>query len=281
MLRLREAPELPGPAALGLEDYTPLFAKEPRLERVERLPDGRDGRERWRLPLPGTPGADGRLTGPPRGAGTGWLELWRWRGGAVFGPRPADRTWNLLCSLRAAGVATPMPLFVAADGLFERSSVLLLRELEGYSPWLAAWRAATPRDRRLLERALEAFVARLARAGVRADGFVLDDVRVAPKAVEDEALDGGADCAALAIAGLREERARGSLTKNRMPSLTLAEPAGLAAGTWSEAARRTLWSRLAPALEEARSLRLELRLARALSGTRDRSARRAFVRALH
>ena len=130
------APGIPDPWALGADDAHALLEGELwGSASAEDLPAG-PGWETQRLPLPGTPlpGED-RLRGAPRGAGTGWLRLrrfapWgtleglRWRLRAPGGATPAEREWNLLCHLRAAGVATVEPLAVVADGGSGRSALL-------------------------------------------------------------------------------------------------------------------------------------------------------------
>ena len=273
------APELPGVDALGVVDFDALFGARLGLDRQTVLAPGRGGCGRIRFALPGTPGDDGRLTGSPKGAGTGWVELWRWEaGGLKLG---GEETWNLLCHLRAKGVATGMPLAVASKGWLRRRSLVVVRELTDHTPWLSAWTAASPGDRHLLERALGAFVGRLARAGVDASGFELADVVVAPEHEDHAHSEAGdeIDCAAKAIASLRETRAQHSWRKNRMPSLVLAEPGGVQLGEFDADRRLHVWERLIADLGPARSSRLELRLGSALSGERDRGPRQRFLRA--
>ena len=110
---------------------------------MERLAQG-PGWSLFRLPLPGTPLDDGGpLTSPPKGSGTGWVRLLRFDGGpkrrlwsARFThPRSAslaERRWNLVCVLRAAGVVTPEPLAVVAEGSAVTSprSAIVWREAE-------------------------------------------------------------------------------------------------------------------------------------------------------
>ncbi len=135
-LRCTLAPGIQDPWALGADDARALLEGELwGSASAEDLPAGR-GWDTVRLPLPGTPlpGED-RLRGAPRGAGTGWLRLrrfapWgpltglRWRLRAPGGASPAEREWNLLCHLRAAGVATVEPLAVVADPRSGRSALL-------------------------------------------------------------------------------------------------------------------------------------------------------------
>lgn len=177
-------PGVPGREALGAQRFEDFMgedggalAEEHRAELVEE----QLGRRVLRVPLPGTPGADGRFTGPPKGAGTGWVRVVRYRGAGLFenlrarftAPRsasPGARDWNLLCHLRACGVGTPEPLAVgsASESGFSARSFLVTRELERAArldDWLAAEREPGERQRGV--RALAEFLARLFRSRVR------------------------------------------------------------------------------------------------------------------
>ena len=142
-LRCAFAPGVPDAWSLGAESVEGLL--EGALwgrDSQELLEESGDGS--WclsRVPLPGTPlpGQEG-LRGAPRGIGTGWIRLrsyapwsaWRSLGSRLSAPggaTPAEREWNLLCHLRAAGVATVEPLAVVADGA-SRRSVLVTRDVD-------------------------------------------------------------------------------------------------------------------------------------------------------
>jgi hypothetical protein len=222
-----EVPELDALGAAQLEDFLDGGARLVTGARVERLEGGR-GRTLLRVPLPGTPDAGGRRIEAPRGAGTGWLRVsvyqrgplsrWGSRWGAPVSSSPAARRWNLLCHLRANGVGAPQPL-----ALLERSrglrqlSVCVEAELAGFDPlpaWVARARGgARARGLRALGLALSA----LDRSGVRLARACAAGVLVA-----DDPQAGDEDCAALAIARLREEHghwsARG-LTRARLPAI--------------------------------------------------------------
>ena len=142
-IRVRLAPELPELGSLGVEEPAELLDAPLPRPRAEVL-ESSDFWECLRMPLPGTPSAEGaKRTEAPRGAGTGWVLLERWRRvplgrllGLRFGsPRSlsvAERHWNLLCYLRANGIGTPEPLAVGArgGGLVSRDSFLVTRAFE-------------------------------------------------------------------------------------------------------------------------------------------------------
>jgi len=132
-----------------------------------------------RVSLPGTPDARGHLTGAPRGAGTGFVYLRRYRAASArrrlearfTRPRSeslAEREWNLLCHLRAAGVTTPEPLAVGGErrALFSARSFLVTRELDGMLR-AERWFAGEPdaRARRLALRAIGLCLRRVVRSG--------------------------------------------------------------------------------------------------------------------
>ncbi|MFT5289025.1 MAG: hypothetical protein ACI8QS_001205 [Planctomycetota bacterium] len=142
-ITFRLAPDLPSFDSLGVSSPGVLLDEERPLDRA-RLVASEGAFERLLLPLPGTPlEPGGSMTESPRGAGTGWVQLDRWRRvplgtllGLRFGnPRSssvADRQWNLLCHLRAQGIGTPEPLAVGArgKGLVCRDSFLVTRAFE-------------------------------------------------------------------------------------------------------------------------------------------------------
>ena len=174
---LKFGPGVPGREALGaksLEDFLGTgegLHGEARMELVRE--DG--ARSLLRYPLPGTPSDDGNLTGSPRGAGTGWVRLARYRGGGFMesmrtrftAPRSeslAAREWNLLCVLRSKGVGTPEPLAVGGGA---RCSFLVTRELSKVQPvaeWLLENHCGENRCNGLA--ALASFFGRLSRSGV-------------------------------------------------------------------------------------------------------------------
>ena len=179
---LRLAPDVPDLAGLGAECFEDLMGWTEGLvggPRAELLQEGA-GWRLWRVPLPGTPDAAGKVTERPRGAGTGWIRIKRFEGGGIvramgarFGqPRSssfAGREWNLLCRLREEGVPSPEPLAVGevSAPLFSPASVLVTRELEDVQP-IGAWLEERPdaRNRARLSRALGVFFRRLFQAGV-------------------------------------------------------------------------------------------------------------------
>lgn len=284
--RLRLAAELPDLGALGVEDAAPLLAGEPGA-RAELVCDER-GLRRLRLALPGTPGPDGRVCGAPRGAGTGWVVLSSWRepplgellAGRFRAPRSAslaERAWNLLCHLRAAGVGTPEPLAVGARGrgLVARRSFLVTRELRGFVP-LASFAAALAgaRDERAAARAAATFLARLLRARYVAPPLSGEVLRVRAEPPE---LPGTGEavhaCEADALA----------LRRNRLPGFALADVrGGRVTRRFRPRAVARMLSGLAPELAAA-GVRAELLAAvlrGALRGGLARDERRALLRAL-
>ena len=179
-----------------------------------------------RVPLPGTPDESGRLTGRPAGLGTGYLVVTRWRRtpwrelmrARVTRPRSAsaaERDWNLLCLLRAAGVGTPDPLAVGTSERGAGDSVLVTRELERCLE-LPAWlETARGEVRRLGLAALGGTLRRIAAAGVELPRLHAEHVRLTEPACGLEILDGGAcsagppDPAADPTAGMRRNKAPG------------------------------------------------------------------------
>ena len=175
-LTLQLAPGVPDSAALGAEDARDLL----RGDGMEGAPHAelmaQEGAVAlFRLPLPGTPVGSEGLRGRPRGAGTGWIYLRRYERAGLLeslrarlgAPRSlslAALEWNLLCHLRAAGVATPEPLAVASEGgsFFAQRSALVTRALEGTLP-LLEWidREPDPRRQGLALRAVGLCLGRL------------------------------------------------------------------------------------------------------------------------
>ncbi len=175
--RIRFASGVDGLEALGATSIDDLFRPEglATFARAEEIPDFVE--RVVRVPLPGTPDAAGRVHERPRGAGTGWivLRVFRsWRGalsGRFTRPRStseAERRWNLACHLRAAGVATPDLVAVAArgNGLWSGTSALVVRDLERMIP-LDAWLHSemTEEERRLGIEAVGAALERVERSG--------------------------------------------------------------------------------------------------------------------
>jgi len=204
-LRLRWAGPAPraGLAALGVDGPAPLLAAEPA-----QLPRGRElaaapGTRRVAFALPGTPDVRGNLTGRPGELGTGWVwltghrsavaPLLRARFGAPRSASLAERDWNVLCLLRAAGVGTPEPLCVGAlgHGLVARRSFLVVRALEDAFPfprWLATDGLGAERARGLA--ALGALCARLARTGLVLPALAPEHLWVTPSGSGECETDG-------------------------------------------------------------------------------------------
>ena len=171
-------PGVPGRESLGAETLDDLLGSgtglldEARIELVSETKTRID----LRYPLPGTPDASGNLTGSPRGAGTGWVRLVRYREASFVesvrsrftAPRSeslAARDWNLICALRASGVGTPEPLAVGGDG---RRSFLVTRELTNMvraTDFFVVNRSNQVRSDALV--ALGTFLGRVLRSGVR------------------------------------------------------------------------------------------------------------------
>lgn len=161
-IKLRLAPGVVDLASLGdapAEAWLRADAGDLNARATAASPDparaGRRGEQHLRLPLPGTPGADGRRLEPPRGSGTGWLHLHRYAAGGaralaarLTAPRSsslAARHWNLICHLRAQGVGAPELVLLGEaaggpghSGHSARSgqwgSFLVTRELAGFTP---------------------------------------------------------------------------------------------------------------------------------------------------
>jgi len=173
--------------APGIQNLRALGAEAPRdvlgtggelvgESRADILRADREARI-LRCPLPGTPDASGSMQGAPRGAGTGWIHVRRyhdastrrWLGARFTHPRSeslAAREWNLLCHLRASGVATPEPMALVEEPavLFANRSCLVTRELEDTAPLLEALAQARGVGRLFLLRAVSSMLARLFRS---------------------------------------------------------------------------------------------------------------------
>jgi len=135
----------------------------------------------------------------------------------------AEREWNLLCTLRAAGVPTAEPLGVASESraIAARRALLVTRELDGMLP-LPSWleRFDDERDRRQLSRALGLFLGKLAATGVRLPALHWSSIVAHAKS------GGRSDCAAERIVDLRERTAIGGLELSGLPELALADVRG-------------------------------------------------------
>jgi hypothetical protein len=234
---IRLAPGIPDLRALGAGGFAELAGLEGGLEEEARVRvvSRRPGEVLLCLPLPGTPGEDGRIRSRPRGAGTGWIYLRRYRGASLARrlrvrlttPRSrslAARDWNLLCHLRAQGVGAPEPLAVAEEGGsgFARCSVLVTRALEDMLP-LPRWLDAHPGERRAarLARALGSFLRRLFDSGVRLPA--LEPARILASRAP------GQECALAQIAqarGQHEHSPVPGLALGRLPELALTSVAG-------------------------------------------------------
>jgi hypothetical protein len=272
--RLQLAPGVPDLGALGVAALDELLDERRLPGRAEVLE--RDARGSLvRYPLPGTAGADGRRGGKPRGAGTGWLVLRRWRGAPLFAllrarftrPRSAslaERAWNVACHLRAHGVGTPdlVAVGAAGAGLVSRRSFLVLRELDGYES-LERWLALDLSDaaRRRGAEALGRALGRILAAGVVLPRL---DARSTFLSIEP---DPGAGNACIAESG--------GPPQNRLPSVavTALEDARLDA---RDPAGRTaaLLGSLAPAARAAPHLCARAALRAARGAGLDRAARR-------
>lgn len=236
-LRLRWAGPAPsaGLGALGVDDPEALLAADPlRLARARELPAA-PGSHRVAFALPGTADVRGNLTGRPGELGTGfvWLTshrpplgaLLRARFGAPRSASLAEREWNVLCLLRAAGVGTPEPLCVGAlgQGLVARRSFLVVRALEDAFPfprWLATDGLGAERERGLA--ALGALLARLARTGLVLPELAPEHLWVTPSGSGECETDGP---------GLR---------KNKLPGVSVVDVRGARRARSAHESRRAL-----------------------------------------
>ncbi len=191
--RILFAPPVDGLPALGAESTEDFFQPD-RLATWSRASvlNSRAGDQVVRLPLPGTRDESGRAYERPRGAGTGYVILRRYRKSLRGGlharlshPRSesfAEREWNLSCKLREAGVGTPDLMLAAARGtaFFARESVLVVRELEGMLPlneWLAS-EILTDEERELGLESITQTFGRLNRSGIVLPELELGDIFV-------------------------------------------------------------------------------------------------------
>jgi len=288
---VRLAPELPDLASLGADGPEVLLEGCGGLETADRIEVVRaqGSYTHLRLPLPGTPDAEGKWREPPRGAGTGWLRVRHWRDvplellrARLHAPRStshAARRWNLACHLLASGVGAPRPLaLIERQRGLRTTSVLVEFELEGFEP-LPRWLERTPsgpaRTRGL--RSLALAVSALMRSGTWLSGCRAQDVLVA----EDEPAlsDCGVERLARLQADLARWRARG-LVRARLPAIAFA---GLDGGTLRAdlpPARRLTWlAGLERTLPEAVRPVSRERARLALGALADvRAARTALVR---
>jgi len=191
--RILFAPAVDGFPALGAESAEDLFQPD-RLATWSRaeLVSSRTGDLVARVPLPGTRDAEGRVHERPRGAGTGYVLLRRYRTSLRDGlharlsnPRSeslAEREWNLSCKLREAGVGTPDLMAAVARGsaIFAKESVLVVRDLDGLLP-LDTWLASDELNESERELGLESIsgaVERLGRSQVVLPELELRDIFV-------------------------------------------------------------------------------------------------------
>jgi len=210
-------------ADLGLDSSAPLFSGGAELGPRREVLEDSPARLRVRFALPGTPDARGNLSAKPRALGTGFLwltiprgstrELLRARFTAPRSLSLAEREWNLLCVLRAAGVGTCEPLLVGAlgAGLVSARSFLLVRAPAVAFPlsrWLRTDALGAERERGLA--ALGLFLGRLGRAGVRLAGLSAADLWITPS--------GSGEC--------ETHGPESGLRKNKLPGVTLVEPRG-------------------------------------------------------
>lgn len=202
------APDVPGFESLGAADASDFLFDPPSVvtgDRIERVGAA------LRLPLPGTPDDTGRQREKPRGAGTGWLFLHRYRGGGLEAwrarfthPRStslAARHWNLICHLQANGLAAPQLVAMGerAPAVAGAESFLITRELEGFVP--LAERLAAERDRGVRRRALRSLA--LALQQLFRCGAWLPRTSATNLLVQARDSD---DCVALQITNLRSEQ---------------------------------------------------------------------------
>ena len=173
------APGVPNLQALGAEAPCDVLGMGGELVMEGRASILRADREAriLRCPLPGTPDESGRMQNAPRGAGTGWMHVRRyhdastrtWLVARFTHPRSeslAAREWNLICHLRASGVATPEPMALVEQPavLFANHSCLVTRELEDTEPLLQALVQSGLNERNDLLRAASSMLARLFRS---------------------------------------------------------------------------------------------------------------------
>lgn len=179
---IRLWPGVPDLLALGAESFEDLMGESGELEgeSVAEVRPSPAGCRILRVPLPGTVHQPGKKPSRPRGAGTGYVDVIRWTGGAWserFGtrfkaPRSssfAARAWNLLCHLREAGVGTAEPMAMGQEQapIFAKRSFLVTRALEPMMSLVEYLdENQEPEDQRHLAHALGLFLRRIFQAGV-------------------------------------------------------------------------------------------------------------------
>jgi hypothetical protein len=214
-VHFRTAPGVPGLEALGAARAEDWLGDGSALETGDRIEVVSQGAVETvaRLPLPGTPDADGVQREKPRGAGTGWLVLRVFRGGGAdllrarfTQPRStslAARRWNLICHLGAHGIGAPQLVAMGEAGPSE--SFVLERELDGFVPLPVLVASDLPLERRrLIQRSVGLSLAALFRSGTWLPELRLEHLLVQP----DESggtPQGSAHCAALEIENLQVE----------------------------------------------------------------------------
>jgi len=200
-------------------------------------------RRTFRVPLPGTPDAQGNLPERPRAAGTGWLRIDVFRGQAwesvrLRWTRPrsssvAARHWNLACHLLAAGVAVPRPVALIEHGRgLVPHSCLVTRELEGWVP-LGEWLVRSNGGARKPGlTSVGACLARLFHSRAWFPRLALDDLLLEDRPTTEGAEARDDDCAALTLERMRAQQAsRADLTARglrlaRLPSVALGRMSG-------------------------------------------------------
>jgi len=239
-VRVKLAQGVADVAALGADDALELFAPHVPRSGAERAQVVRAGAAARliRLPLPGTPHADGPLTDRPRGSGTGWIFVRQYSGAGLgralstrFGSPPsaslAEREWNVLCHLRAHGVVTPEPLAVGAraGGWFSKQSFLVTRAIEeGLSAplWFAEQRDEDLRNDALL--ALGLTLQRVADARVELPHLAPEHLLILPLTDRDQPETAGDACGLEQIIARRERNPvefERELKWKRLPDIVL------------------------------------------------------------
>lgn len=230
---LRFAPGVADLASLGDGSAEAWLAAAPdQLDPRAELVGEREGSQHLRLPLPGTPHADGDRSEAPRGAGTGWLHLHRYSGAGLSSlvsrlttPRSsslAARHWNLICHLRAHGVGAPelVALGEAARGPW--TSFVITRELEGFTPASALIETGlAERERRLALRSVGLALRGLYRCGAWLPHLGLENVWI-----QTDAARGPDACGVIELESLQRDartlRALG-LRRTRLPAVAFTE----------------------------------------------------------
>lgn len=234
--RLTLAPGVPDLAALGASSVDDVLGAGGGLEGESRCEEvaAEGGTTLLRCPLPGT------LAGRPRGAGTGWVLVRRYHGGSLrervaarlTSPRSdslASREWNLLCHLRAAGVTTPEPMAVAAEGggFLARRSALVTRALEGVTPapeWFS--RRRRPRERRDALRAVGLALSRVLRSGTELPRLSAAEIALSEPGDATRAETGPDACALEQVVAARPVTLSGGLSWRRLPDVAVTSVRG-------------------------------------------------------